>query len=58
MYMTAFLRHLIASGLEVRGVVVEGGWLEVDSVSDLDLYERLHEQGELDAFCALGDDVS
>lgn len=53
MYMTSFLQLLIGAGWPVQGVLVEGGWLEVDTVSDLELYERLAELGELDTFCKL-----
>jgi choline kinase len=53
MYMTSFLQLLIDDGWPVQGVQVEAGWLEVDTVSDLDMYERLAESGELDAFCKL-----
>ena len=48
-----FLQLLIDDGWPVQGVQVEGGWLEVDTVSDLELYERLAESGELDAYCEL-----
>ncbi|MEQ8815120.1 MAG: phosphocholine cytidylyltransferase family protein [Thalassobaculum sp.] len=39
--MTGLLRRLIADGHEVRGVPVEGGWVEVDSESDLAYYESM-----------------
>jgi choline kinase len=47
MYMTAFLRHLIGLGWPVRAVPVDGGWLEVDTVEDLGLYESLHAENRL-----------
>lgn len=53
MYMTSFLQLLIDAGWPVRGVRVHGGWLEVDSVSDLSLYERLAAQNALDTYCKL-----
>lgn len=53
MYMTSFLQELINSGMGVHAVPVNGGWLEVDSVSDIELYERLEQNGELAALCAL-----
>lgn len=37
MYMTTFLRILIESGVVCQSVPVEGGWLEVDAPSDLEL---------------------
>jgi len=54
MYMTAFLQLLIDRVTPVRAVVVDGGWLEVDTVEDLDMYEALHARGELGRYCILG----
>lgn len=53
MYMTSFLQHLIDQGLPVKAVAVKNGWLEVDSVSDLDTYHRLHREGRLAHLCRL-----
>lgn len=53
MYMTTFLRRLSSEGLPLHSVPIKGGWLEVDTVEDLALYQRLHRQGELDGFCRL-----
>jgi choline kinase len=53
MYMTAFLQHLIDHVAPVAAVIVEGGWLEVDTVEDLETYERLRAAGQLDRFVAL-----
>lgn len=53
MYMTSFLQWLINHGRPVRAVPVDGGWLEVDSVADLEMYERLHGEGRLDELCRL-----
>lgn len=41
MYMTTFIQQLIYSGWKVRPAFIRGGWLEVDTVTDLELYERL-----------------
>ena len=41
MHMTEFLQLYIESGGEVVGSCIYGGWLEVDSVADLEIYERL-----------------
>ena len=48
MYMTDLLQHLIDSGIAVHAVPVEGGWLEVDTVEDLERFEELHTRGLLD----------
>lgn len=54
MYMTSFLQHLIDSSWQVRSVDVWNGWLEVDSVEDLETYHRLHKEGKLKTLCDLG----
>lgn len=54
MYMTSFLQHLIDLGIPVRAVPVDGGWLEVDSTTDLRVYDRLASEGRLDEFCRIG----
>jgi choline kinase len=56
MYMTSFLQHLIDEVTPVAAVVVDGGWLEVDTIEDLDIYEALHREGKLSEFCVLGVD--
>lgn len=53
MYMTSFLTHLIDVGWKIQSMPMDHGWLEVDSVEDLSLYERLHAEGELDELCKL-----
>lgn len=53
MYMTSFLQMLINSGWKAKAVEVEGGWLEIDSVDDLDCYEDLYHQGKLSEFYVL-----
>lgn len=53
MYMTSFIQRLINSGWMVKAAEVFNGWLEVDSVEDLELYERLAQLGSLDRLCKL-----
>ena len=50
MYMTSLLQLLIDSGWKVKAVNVDNGWLEIDSVEDLRLYETMADSGELDGF--------
>ena len=50
MYMTGFLQLLIDSGWKAKAVLVNNGWLEIDSVDDLTQYETMAEQGDLDNF--------
>jgi choline kinase len=41
MYMTSFIQLLIDSGWKVAAAIVKNGWLEVDTVEDLEMYEKL-----------------
>ena len=50
MYMTSFLQLLINFSWRVKAVNVKGGWLEVDSLEDLDKYENLAKLGTLKNF--------
>lgn len=50
MYMTSFIQHLIDSGWDVRAAETDNGWLEVDSVSDLQRYEAMGADGSLIPF--------
>lgn len=43
MYMTCLIQHLIDSGWQVQAALIKGGWLEVDSVDDLQAYEARKE---------------
>jgi len=45
--MTTLLRGLVEAGISVATVAVAGGWGEVDSASDLALYEKMLEEGSL-----------
>lgn len=40
MYMTTFLQSLINAGNIIKGVTVHSGWLEVDTLDDLNKYEN------------------
>ncbi len=51
LYMTDFLQLAIDRGIPLRTQPVRGGWLEVDSLSDLEAYNRLQENGRLADFC-------
>lgn len=53
MYMTSFIQHLIDTGVVVQAAFTDGGWIEVDSVEDLDFYNQLHKAGTLDKFVTL-----
>lgn len=51
MYMTTYLQMQVDNGIEVKGVPIKGGWVEVDSVEDKTNYERLIAEGRMDEFC-------
>ncbi|AQT93338.1 MULTISPECIES: NTP transferase domain-containing protein [Pseudomonas] len=55
MYMTTFLQHLIDTGWTARAAFTENGWLEVDTVEDLNQYHGLHLSGRLSTFIQLRD---
>lgn len=50
MYMTDFLQYLINNDFEIGVEQVDGGWLEVDTVTDLKAYEKLTKLGEIEQF--------
>ena len=53
MYMTSFLQNLIDQGWEVASVPIDNGWLETDTIADLDLYHAMLKDGSLTRFCRL-----
>jgi len=57
MFMTSLLQALIDAGWHAQVARTRGGWLEVDSVEDLRLYESLGQRGELGALCRLAPDA-
>ena len=50
---TKRLQHWIDEVSPIRGVLVDGGWLEVDTCDDLARYQALEASGELAAHCRL-----
>lgn len=53
MYMTSFLQVFINRGIKVEAAFTNGGWLEIDTKDDLELYHSLHENNKLDMFIKL-----
>lgn len=47
MYLTSFIQYLIDIGWGVKAVPVDNGWLEIDTVEDLEYYERMIKNGSL-----------
>ena len=50
MYMTTLLQLLINDDWKIMPAHINHGWLEIDTVEDLKLYEKLSAEGKLDAF--------
>lgn len=53
MYMTTYLRMQIQKGVQVKGVKVHGGWIEIDSTEDLEIYSNMINKGQLEEFCSI-----
>jgi len=53
MYMTSFLQLLIDASWKVKAVIVNNGWLEIDTIEDLKQYEKMAHLGQLDQFYKL-----
>ena len=53
MYMTSFIQHFIDLGWQVKAKLVKNGWLEIDTVSDLDCYNQMAKDGSLVSYCQL-----
>ena len=50
LYMTSFLEMLINFGITTKACLIQGGWLEVDTSSDLEIYNRLYNENKLYKF--------
>ena len=50
MYMTSFLQQLIDNGWKAKAALVNNGWLEIDSVDDLNSYETMAKDGSLSTY--------
>jgi choline kinase len=50
MYMTSFIQYQIDQGWDVQVSPAGNGWLEVDSVTDLELYHQMASNGTLSSF--------
>lgn len=53
MFMTSFIQSLIEANWRVMPAWITNGWLEVDTVADLDLFNMMYKDGSLDAVCRL-----
>ena len=46
-YFTDLLQGLVTNGNELKPIFVNGGWLEFDTISDFELYEKMIENDSL-----------
>lgn len=53
MYMTSLIQLIIDEGWKVRPALVNNRWLEVDSASELELYQRMFDSGSLSDYINL-----
>lgn len=49
-YMTDLLNYLIKIGTKIKAVKISGGWLELDSMDDYELYQNLKINDEIKKF--------
>ena len=49
-YMTEFIQLLINNGHKISASIVKGGWLEFDTINDLNIYEELLSYNKLNNF--------
>ena len=52
-YMTDFLQGLIREGCKLRAIMIENGWLEVDTINDYNLYSKFSRENRLNQFIKL-----
>lgn len=55
MYMTSFLQQLIDADWKIRPALIDNGWLEVDTLEDLQRYEAMGAGQNLSHICRLQD---
>ena len=53
MYMTSFIQLLINLNWQVKAKLVSNGWLEIDTVDDLDCYNQMANDGSLKSYCKI-----
>jgi len=49
-YMTDLLQGLIMAGYSLKAIPIENGWLEVDSLNDYNIYEKMLKDNTLSKF--------
>ena len=46
-YMTDLLQGLIHAGYKITSIPINGGWLELDTIDDYDLYNNLKKENDI-----------
>jgi choline kinase len=54
-YMTDFLQGLINADFSLKAVIIENGWLELDSINDYEIYQKMYNNNSLKELIVLGD---
>ena len=52
-YITDLLQALIIDGCKMKAIPIHGGWLELDTLHDYEIYNQLHAKNELQNFITL-----
>lgn len=46
-YMTDFIQGLIDNGVKIQAIPIENGWLELDTIEDYNLYNKMNSNGKI-----------
>ncbi len=52
-YITDLLQALVIEGHKIKAIPIHGGWLELDTLHDYEIYNQLHAKNELQNFISL-----
>ncbi len=54
-YLTDFLNSMIDENIQIHAIPINNGWLELDTISDYELYNELYKNDELSTLIELDD---
>ena len=49
-FMTDLLHSMILEGFNLKSVNIQNGWLEIDTITDFELYQKMFYDGTLSKF--------
>ena len=49
-YMTDFLQGLVNEKYKLKAILIKNGWLELDSMQDYEIYNKLYQEGKISSF--------